>query len=308
MKRSCCARMATNIFEAPIMPAKTRLEISKPDIVKLFEGGERRVYARNQIEKILSKNRAFWRLAQATTTNKFIDFLLARTEMTEARFEFPKRTEIRYTWGDVPTYEVVHSLKETGYFTHYTAIYLHDLTDQIPKTIYFNFEQKLRGGGGQLAQASIDRAFKSKCRVSNNTATYQDSKLYLLNGMNTGQLGMTEIETRAGSVLRLSNVERTLIDATVRPIYSGGVFEVAKAFERAREKVSVNKLAATLRKLNYTYPYHQAIGFYLERAGYKQSQLDLLRQFEIEFDFYLTHKMEETEYNRTWRLHIPKGF
>ncbi len=290
------------------MPAKTRLGIAKSDIVKLFEGSDHRVYSRRHIEKIISENREFWRLAQATTTGKFIEFLLAYTDMKEARFEFPRRTEIRYAWGDVPTYEVVQALKETGYFTHYTAIHLHDLTDQIPKTVYLNFEQKLRGGGGQLAQASVDRAFKSKCRVSNQIATYRDSNVCLLNGMNTGQLGMTEMETRDGSVLRVSNIERTLIDATVRPVYCGGVFEVAEAFERARGKFSVNKLTATLRKLNYTYPYHQAIGFYLERAGYKQSQLDLLRQFEVEFDFYLTHKMDETEYNRAWRLFIPKGF
>ena len=62
--------------------------------------------------------------------------------------------------------------------------------------------------------------------------------------------------------LRFTNLERTLIDATVRPVYAGGVFEVRKAYELAKEKVSVNRLAALLQKLDYTYPYHQAIGFY----------------------------------------------
>ncbi len=59
----------------------------------------------------------------------------------------------------------------------------------------------------------------------------------------------------------------------------------------------------------YTYPYHQAIGFYLERSGgYSQSQLDLLRQFDIQYDFYLAHQMKEMDYNEKWRLFIPKGF
>ena len=83
--------------------------------------------------------------------------------------------------------------------------------------------------------------------------------------------------------LRLTNLERTLIDITVRPVYSGGVFEVAKAFELAKEKLSVNSLTAMLKKLEYTYPYHQAVGFYLERAGYKSSLLDLLRKNSYEF-------------------------
>jgi hypothetical protein len=67
-------------------------------------------------------------------------------------------------------------------------------------------------------------------------------------------------------------------------------------------------LAATLQKLSYTYPYHQAIGFYLERAGYNPAQLDLLRRFPMEFDFYLTHQTKEKEYVKEWRLYVPKGF
>ena len=290
------------------MPPTPRLKIAKPDIIQAFAQVDQRVFSRADVEKILAENRQFWRLAQATTVNKFLEFMLEYTGLQEARFEFPQRTELRYTWGDVPTYEVVQALRGAGYFTHYTAIHLHDLTDQVPKTIYLNFEQKLRGGGGQLSQASIHRAFKAKCRVSNRVATYRDREVTLLNGMNTGELGVVELETLEHAQLRVTSIERTLIDATVRPIYSGGVFEVASAFERARGKFSVNKLVATLRKLNYTYPYHQAIGFYLERANYKSSQVDLLRQFEREFDFYLTHRMQQTDYNSRWRLFIPKGF
>ena len=108
--------------------------------------------------------------------------------------------------------------------------------------------------------------------------------------------------------LRFTSLERTLIDIAVRPIYSGGISEVAKAYRFAQERVSVNVLAATLDKLNYVYPYHQAIGFYLERAGYKPTQLDLLRRFPMKFDFYLMHGMKETQYVKDWRLHIPKDF
>ena len=108
--------------------------------------------------------------------------------------------------------------------------------------------------------------------------------------------------------LRYTNLERTLIDATVRPVYAGGVFEVRKAYEQAKEKVSVNRLTALLQKLNYIYPYHQAIGFYLERAGYKTEFVSLLRRFPMDFDFYLAHDMGQNDYVREWRLYIPKGF
>ena len=111
-----------------------------------------------------------------------------------------------------------------------------------------------------------------------------------------------------GANLRVTKLERTLIDLTVRPVYGGGVGSVLEAFERAKDKVSVGTLVATLRELQYVYPYHQAIGFYMERAGYPERALERLVEFGLHFDFYLAHGLKETELDNRWRLHIPKGF
>ena len=103
-------------------------------------------------------------------------------------------------------------------------------------------------------------------------------------------------------------IERTLIDITVRPVHSGGVTEVLKAFELAREKVSVNRLAVMLKKLAFIYPYHQAVGFYLERAGYRPFvDRSCFKEMPREFDFYLEHGMKAKEYVKEWNLFIPKG-
>ncbi len=291
------------------MPGRTRITIAKPDIVRLFQDSPTRIYARADIARILADNRSFWRLAQSTTTDKFIDFLVKRADLQIAEMGFPARTVTRYTWGEVSIHELVQSLAPEGYFTHYTAMHLHGLTVQIPKTIYFNVEQRASGSGGDLSQPRIDQAFARQCRVSQNVATYGDHKICLLNGRNTGALGVIQHDSPpSASHLRVTDVERTLIDATVRPVYSGGVFEVLRAFEAARDRLSVNKLVAILRKLDYTYPYHQAIGFYLERAGYRESQIELLRRFDMSFDFYLTYQMRDPDYDAKWRLFVPKGF
>src|SRR5205085_11677041 len=108
--------------------------------------------------------------------------------------------------------------------------------------------------------------------------------------------------------LTVTGIDRTLINIVVRQTYAGGVHEVLNAYRKAAAMVSVNRLTATLQKLSYTYPYHQAIGFYLKRAGYKQAQLDLLRRFPMDFDFYLTHQTKEKDYVKEWRLFVPKGF
>lgn len=290
----------------------TRLQIAKPDILRHFEALPSKILKPTQLKRVLAEQRGFWRLAQNTNAKAFAEFLVEVGKLQELHFPFPHRPETRYVWGHVPLLEVIGSLKEEGYFTHYTAMRIHGLTEQLPKTIYLNHEQRPHAQSSELAQRSIDIAFKAKPRISNNMIEFGDVRICLVNGMHTGALGVVEenavYDDNQPARVRVTNIERTLIDIAVRPVYAGGIAEVLKAFQQAREQASVNRLAAMLQKLNYLYPYHQAIGFYLQRAGYSAANLDLMRQFPMEFDFYLTHQMGETEYVPDWQLHIPKGF
>src|SRR5262249_17993192 len=152
---------------------------------------------------------------------------------------------------------------------------MHGLTEQVPKTTYLNFEQPLPSNStGALTQDRIDAAFQRPVRTTHYIAATDQFRVCLLNGKNTGYLGVEEVERRIEGgqrigKIRLTNVERPLIDIVVRPVYSGGIFEVLKAYRLAKDKVSVNRLAAMLQQLKFIYPYHQVVGFYLDRAGYK---------------------------------------
>ena len=88
-----------------------RLKIARSDILELFGKETQKIFTRARIGEILSGSRDFWRLSDSTSLNKFIAFLLEQTKLREVRLEFPARTEIRYTWGDVSLYELVFSLK-----------------------------------------------------------------------------------------------------------------------------------------------------------------------------------------------------
>jgi predicted transcriptional regulator of viral defense system len=176
--------------------------------------------------------------------------------------------------------------------------------------IYVNYEQAEKyNKNAMLTQERIDRALLNRPRISNNIARYKDYKICLLNGKFTNRTGVTEITILGNEKLFITDIERTLIDITVRPFYSGGIHEVLRAYKKATGKVSINKIAALLQKLKYIYPYHQAIGFYLQRAGvYKESQVQLLKKFDFKYDFYITHQIKEREYSKEWRLYYPKGF
>jgi hypothetical protein len=77
-------------------------------------------------------------------------------------------------------------------------------------------------------------------------------------------------------LVRSTSIERTLIDLTVRPACAGGVEHVLAAYRRARGRVCVRKLLAALRALDYVYPFHQAVAFYVQLAGYPESEYNLL--------------------------------
>jgi len=288
--------------------SKTRLKIAKPDIVNLFNMLSEKVFTRAQIDEVLSLNRKTWRLTESMTTYKFIQFLIDEAALSLVRFEFPSRAIIRYVWGEASVFEIVKSLKPDSFFSHYTAMYLHDLTDQLPKTIYLNSEQPPKPRGDRtLDKNRIKNAFSNRPRISNNIALFNEFKICLLNGMYTKKSGVIEIEEMEGDCIPTTDIERTLIDITVRPFYAGGVFEVLRAYKLAKGRVSINKLAAMLKKLDYVYPYHQAIGFYLEKSGvYKESSIRLMKKFEINYDFYLTYKMKNMSYSKDWRLYFPK--
>jgi predicted transcriptional regulator of viral defense system len=292
------------------MPRPTRLTIAKKDIFSLFEQSSKRVYSPAELAKLLAEQRAYWRLAQRTTVGDFIRFLQNQGQLRAHVFraESYRRELTRYSWGEASIYELAQSLQPRGYLSHATAVALHGLTDLLPKTLYVNVEQSPKPPpSGALTQRGIDQAFTRKQRTSNMEYDYESWSVTIINGKNTGGLGVEELSGAAQERLRVTNIERTLIDLVVRPTYAGGIVNVVQAYRAAKEKVSINRLLATLKKLGYVYPYHQAIGFLMQQAGYDQKRYMLLRRLPMEHDFYLTHGMHDPRYSSDWRLFYPDG-
>ena len=300
------------------MPRPTRLQIAKVDIVKTFADGQN-VLRSNDLAMIFEQNRSFWRLAQRTSLHEFIDFLVNKTELQQVRFPFPQREVLGYTWGKVPLLETLIKLVDRSFYSHYTALRIHGLTEQVPKTVYLN-QEKPRSSSIYhdesivYVQEAIDEAFKKPPRVAKNAIDLPTEmcRVVMLQSAYHEGLGIVDGTFNDGSErglsVRYTDLERTMIDIVTRPFYAGGVAEVAKAFENAKGKLSVNKMSALLKKMKFGYPYHQAIGYYLERAGYKESLVDIFRRQPMVRNFYLTHGLEKTTYHSEWRLYIPEGF
>jgi predicted transcriptional regulator of viral defense system len=290
----------------------SKLQAARGQIIAYFENLPRYALTDADLAGILFKRAGEWRLAANTSVDKFVRFLLEATAMRRVSIvpvgENVHRTVTRYVWDDASPYAVAATLESRAYLSHGTAVLLHGLTDQLPSVICVSREQSQQyGRESTLEQEGIDNAFSQPERRSNALFTYDNFQVVLLHGKNTGRLEVGTI-TYGREQLSVTKLERTLIDITVRPAYAGGVYQVLEAYRRAQPDMSTSVLLATLKKLDYIYPYHQAIGFYMQRAGYKPEQYERLRSLGLNHDFYLAHGLREREFDSAWRLHFPKGF
>ena len=297
------------------MANKARITVAKPHIINELNKYDIKVFDLDILNEIFEANKDKWRLPLAMDFNKFTEALTLQDFIKHIDFTFPGLPIRRlFFYEDASVYDISAHIFSKGYLSHYSAVTNWGLTEQIPKTIYITLEQSNSPSKSSsdrlMEQQAIDEAFKKPQRQSETFFLYNEYKIVLLRGKHTKNLGIQNLEWKNAGTINITDIERTLIDIVVRPSYAGGVFEVLKAFRLAKEKynVSVNKLSGYLTRLNFIYPYHQAIGFYLEAAGnYKPSQIELFKNKPKDYDFYLAYEMTEMVYSPDWKLYYPKG-
>jgi hypothetical protein len=295
-------------YQLVYMPRTAAIYTARSLIERYFNKRSSHVFLARDIKNILIVNRRKWKLPESFSTNSLISFLLEQSQLREIVLttkDYGSMT--RYTWGDFSLYELALSIRPGSYLSHFTAAFLNNLTDQIPKIIYVNYEQSPKPTGGNLSQESIDRAFANRPRLSNLIYLHDNAQIVIVSGKYTRNLEVGKFIGPYGENLLATKLERTLIDLVVRPAYSGGLPSIIDAYRTAKDRVSINVFQATLKQLNYIYPYHQAIGFIMERAGFQPEHCKTMFDLGTKFDFYLAHHIDEKDYDPKWRLFFPKG-
>jgi hypothetical protein len=287
--------------------------INTPDIHKIashFDSSKVSVYRSSDLAALQLEHSEDWNVPANMGRETFRKWLLQESALIEIKLKsrfYPHLT--RYTWGDnVPPVSIALSIKPFSYCSHGTALWVNGLGGMADQ-IFVNAEQAEKSSERPiLTQVGIDRAFRNQQRMSKLIYSIKGVRITLLSGKQSGRLDVHPANTPLGNPVEVTSVERTLIDVTVRPGYAHGPASVLRAFQLARGMISVRKMCNLLQKLDYTYPYHQAIGFYLKRAGYPSSDCRMLARFGKEFDFYLCHGLRSPAFDPEWKIFIPNEF
>lgn len=116
----------------------TKLEKARPKILSALEQSTR-IFTRRELEQLIRSSRSEWNLEVKTTSTEVIDFLQEKGKLQKLKLRAKQYTPLtRYIWGDVPIYQLAASLWKNAYLSHGSAVFLHGLTKDIPKTIYVN--------------------------------------------------------------------------------------------------------------------------------------------------------------------------
>lgn len=281
------------------MRLKTELAI-KADIESLPP----RAWSRKDFQDYLAEKRIGWNAPQCLTAGLLIEFLLdneiARTAEICSK-EYGAKT--RYITGKLTILPFACSFYPRSYISHATALHVHGLVPM--GKIYVNHEQSPKKTTSRLSQGRIDQAFQNQPRRSSFEFKTEHHTIIFLNGKNTRDAGVIETTGSAGELLRCASLERTLIDCAVRPQYAGGIDALATILPKVVEQISTEELVRLLTQTKYAYPYHQALGFLLERAGVTETRLSPLRRLPRRFKFYLDYGMKHPLYDPEWQIYYP---
>lgn len=285
------------------------LRVAANAIRAYFSQCQESVFTQHELFALLAEKRGEWQLGKSITREDFLTVLQQRVPLKHLELKSGKYPSIiRMVRGNPSSFEIGLSLRKDAYISHASAAFVHGLSDSLA-VLYINKEQTPKNQSLELTQAGIDAAFSRSPRESNlryRSSDPRDAMEYVLvNGKSTDRLGVVWVNKPDVGRIQVTNVARTLVDLTVRPQYGGGVRAVLKAFKKARERglVKTEEVAQVLRGVEHRYPYHQAVGFFMDRAGFSKNDTKIFKTEGMNFDFYLEQKMEKPHYDAEWRVY-----
>ena len=201
-----------------------------------------------------------------------------------------------------------------GYFCNLSSVYFHSLTDQVPGVVYVcneTISPRERSSMKALPEPAIRAAFIKPHRHTRNIVDGREGAVIILDRERGTDFGVATIRGRHPLYpqgMRITCLERALIDSVVAPQYNGGIASVLAYFQAAKRRVRMERMVEIYRDLHFVYPYAQTIGFLLERAGVLERAAAMRDAYPPRQKFFIDHEAKSTwTYDERWMLYHPRG-
>ena len=258
------------------------------------------------LHKILQKNRITDEII-ITSLNKTIEKVPLKWN-TKADYKL-----LTFNSSKIQIIDILAAFEPLYYLSHFSALYLHELTNHRPEEYFLSKEITRRTPlhSKEKIPEKIHQAFLKAPRKTSKYLTYQKTKITLLEKQDLEKIGVKKkslkIEEKRQINISVTSLERTLIDSIISPHYSGGIKTVINAFSKAR--ININQLYKIYKIYSPYYPYWQSIGFLLHKLKKPDVSKKWLQYFSSpKIVFYLDKNVnEDWSYDSKWKIYYPKG-
>ncbi|BDA77433.1 hypothetical protein LPTSP3_g03630 [Leptospira kobayashii] len=87
------------------------------------------IFSYKELDSVIEEHRERLKINSTISFKKLVQQLLENDILKEAEFNFPTRKERRYSPIEHNIYVWTHSLYNKAYFSHYSALFLNQLTE-----------------------------------------------------------------------------------------------------------------------------------------------------------------------------------
>ncbi len=267
------------------------------------------IFSQTILEEHLQKMHQAGRIPNATKTSIL-------NETIEVSLKWNKKPEYKlltFNSKKAQIIDILAAFQPQYYLSHFSALYLHELTNHRPEEYFLSKEIIGRNPPHSKVKIyeKIQQAFLKSPRKTSKYLTYQKTKITLLEKQDLNKIGIKnkslKVDKKRKINICFTSLERTLIDSIISPHYSGGIKTVINAFFRAR--VNIGQLYKIYKAYSPFYPYWQSIGFLLHRLKPSSVSKKWSQHFSSpKMKFYLDKNFNENwSYDSKWKIYYPRG-
>lgn len=151
---------------------KESFEAAYQNITDYFHNLNTQAFTTFDLSNIFENKRNSWKIASYRTAKHFFKYLenSGILKLTTLKHQSTGSIKTILSKPNANYYDIALTIKKDGYLGNYTAMSIHQLTLQIPKSIYISFMKSDEGrtnfNNASLSQKSIDQAFSKPQRIT----------------------------------------------------------------------------------------------------------------------------------------------